>query len=166
MPRIKKKAHRRRSEWTDQHRGQLITGFDHLGDAFGREDHGTLDMDRVRDAWADLGDELLAEHVREHPGTRPWAWWQIDAPEVMRRTGTMRFKRGIGPRSPKRFDSASREFVSEADFPRDNRLAYWKRRLPTADAAALEGFDDAYAVYESEHAYLERLGLLTAGERA
>ena len=78
----------------------------------------------------------------------------------------MKFKVGVGPKSPHRFDPASREFVAEADFPREKRIAYWKRRYPTADAAALDRFDHAHAVYESEYAYLERRGLLTTAEIA
>ena len=144
---------------------QLIHGHDFLGDAFGREDRGTLDLERVREAWADLGDELLAEHIRGHPGTRPWAWWTFDAREVVRRTGTMKFKVGVGPKSPRRFDRDSREFIAEADFPRDERIAYWHERYPTADVGALERFDDAHAAYESEYEYLERLGLLAPGEK-
>lgn len=165
MPRIKRKPHRRRSEWTNLHRAQLLHGRDHLGDAFGLEDRGTFDADSAREAWGELGDELVVEHICGHPGTRPWAWWMFDAPEAMRRVGTMRFRAGIGPKNPRRFDRNSREFVAEADFPHDERLAYWRARYQTADAGALERFDDAFAVYETEREYLERLGLLTAAEK-
>lgn len=33
-------------------------------------------------AWADVRDELLPAWIREHPGTRPFAWWECDAPEL------------------------------------------------------------------------------------
>ncbi len=164
MPRVKRKPHRRRRAWTNLHRLQLLHGHDFVGGAFGSGD--AFDVDQAREAWSDLRDELLADHVREHPGTRPWGWWAFDTREPMRRTGTMKFKPGIGPKDPRRFDRDSREFVPEVDFPRDKRAAYWKRHYLTADAAAIERFDQAHAVYESECEYLERLGLLTAAEIA
>jgi hypothetical protein len=34
-----------------------------------------------RRLWSLYRDEVLAEHVREHPGTRPAPWWKFDAPE-------------------------------------------------------------------------------------
>ena len=164
MPRVMRRAHRRRSEWTNPHRLQLLYGHDFLGDAFGDGDR--FDADLAREAWGDLRQDLLADHIREHPGTRPWGWWTFDAREPMRRIGTMRFKRGIGRKNPRRFDRDSREFIAEADFPRDERISYWRRRHPTANAYALDSFDEAYAVYESETEYLERLGLLTDAEIA
>jgi hypothetical protein len=32
-------------------------------------------------AWAEMRDELLPAWIKEHPGTRPWAWWEQEAPE-------------------------------------------------------------------------------------
>jgi hypothetical protein len=32
-------------------------------------------------AWAEVRDELLPRWIREHPCTRPWAWWEQEAPE-------------------------------------------------------------------------------------
>jgi hypothetical protein len=34
--------------------------------------------------WADHGDAIVAEHVAEHPGSRPHRWWQYSAPEPRR----------------------------------------------------------------------------------
>jgi hypothetical protein len=31
--------------------------------------------------WEAMREELLAVWVQEHPGTRPWGWWEYDAPE-------------------------------------------------------------------------------------
>ena len=36
-----------------------------------------------REVWCDLREQLLAEWVSEHPGTRPFAWWTYDAPEPL-----------------------------------------------------------------------------------
>jgi hypothetical protein len=46
-----------------------------------------LSDDELRAAWDDLREELLARHIAEHPGSRPWAWWQYDTPEPRRQIG-------------------------------------------------------------------------------
>lgn len=38
------------------------------------------DREAVRSAWEAVRDEMLLAFVRESPGTRPWAWWEFDAP--------------------------------------------------------------------------------------
>lgn len=65
--------------------GELPTGG-HAGwwEAF--EKHGSHDHarhggeDRLRTDWLAMRDDLLAAWIREAPGTRPWAWWEFDAP--------------------------------------------------------------------------------------
>jgi hypothetical protein len=37
--------------------------------------------------WDAHGEQLLAEFVAEHPGTRPWAWWKFAAPGLPERLG-------------------------------------------------------------------------------
>jgi hypothetical protein len=64
------------SERTREH---LLTGQD-----WSVLDGPLLDDGALRLAWEQLRDELLAEHVAEHPGSRPWAWWRWDAPEPRR----------------------------------------------------------------------------------
>lgn len=39
-----------------------------------------LDGEEVEAAWSGWRDEILREWVRQRPGTRPAAWWVIDAP--------------------------------------------------------------------------------------
>ena len=50
----------------------------------------------VPEVWAQLRDELLPAWIEKNPGTRPWAWWQVDAPEPRKReveyTGGMKFE--------------------------------------------------------------------------
>ena len=31
-------------------------------------------------AWAQLRSQILPNFIREHPGTRPFGWWEFDAP--------------------------------------------------------------------------------------
>jgi len=39
-------------------------------------------------AWEDLSEELLAEWIKEHPGSRPYGWWEFSAPRWERKFGT------------------------------------------------------------------------------
>lgn len=39
-----------------------------------------IDASDIRNAWVGWGDQILREWVRQHPGTRPGAWWYLDAP--------------------------------------------------------------------------------------
>ena len=61
MPRVTGRAHRRRSEWTELHRLQLLLGHDFVGGAFGNGD--AFDVDSAREAWGELRSELIAEWV-------------------------------------------------------------------------------------------------------
>lgn len=79
MPRVK----RRRlasSSHTERTRLRLLSGHDL---AFMGDDP-PLDDDELAEAWTDLRDELLADFIASHPGSRPWAWWAFDAPEPRR----------------------------------------------------------------------------------
>ena len=76
MPRLNRKSKRRSSGDDAGVVEHLLTGscldcliliVDHDGDA-------------LRPEWEKLRDVLLPQFVREHPGTRPWAWWAFDAP--------------------------------------------------------------------------------------
>ena len=35
----------------------------------------------IAGAWAQIGDEVVADWVRDKPGTRPAIWWRLSAPE-------------------------------------------------------------------------------------
>jgi len=135
----------------------------------------------MRKGWKVLRGELLPKWIAEHPGTRPYAWWVFDAPERRRRIGTMH------PRCP----GKDRHTLSESDYElvedgkshpfanpeRTAKVDNWRRQYP--DVAGRDAYslhrgvpacllvrDDFYARYESEAAYLHRLGLLTESERA
>lgn len=45
-----------------------------------REEYGGPFCNVVLKAWRELRDELLPQWIKDHPGSRPWAWWKIDAP--------------------------------------------------------------------------------------
>jgi hypothetical protein len=89
----------------------------------------------LEEIWAANRDRIVAEHIVESPGSRPLRWWEYDAPEPRQRVG------GIG---------VSRHPGITYGVP-----SYWE--LP---------FDaDSPPVFESQAAYLRRLGLFFPGER-
>jgi hypothetical protein len=45
------------------------------------------DMDEMRTLWKQHGRTITADVAQEHPGERPWAWWELSAPEPRRRFG-------------------------------------------------------------------------------
>ena len=46
---------------------------------------GEPDEDLARKAWEANEGAILEDWIREHPGTRPFAWWRWSAPEPRRR---------------------------------------------------------------------------------
>jgi hypothetical protein len=42
---------------------------------------GFADDEDLRAGWAQLRDAILAWHITECPGSRPWGWWHCEAPE-------------------------------------------------------------------------------------
>jgi hypothetical protein len=52
-------------------RHYLLSGFD-FADIF---DGDEPTEETARQAWNELREELLADHIAKHPGTRPWGWW-------------------------------------------------------------------------------------------
>ncbi|HIF01038.1 MAG TPA: hypothetical protein EYQ63_29525 [Fuerstia sp.] len=77
MPR-KAKLRRRSQGYTASHRLQLRIRWDYFNNAFG---NGPDSIAAMKAAWKVLRSSVMEEHIHERPGTRPWAWWQFDAPE-------------------------------------------------------------------------------------
>jgi hypothetical protein len=89
-----------------------------------------------RDLWAEHGPRIVREFAEVHPGSRPWAWWQLDAPEGRRQTSGAPIERG-----------ALHDQVDTDGAP-----------------LALAYFAHGAVTFESEPAFLKRHGLLLEGE--
>src|SRR5438445_3445567 len=101
--------------------------------------HGNYD--RLRALWAEHGPELLAAWIREHPGTRPFAWWALEAPE------------------PRRVLSGAAHVLPPGP-------AWWEPVWRSAfGIPPLEQVGPFTVEVESEAAYLRRRDLLGAEER-
>lgn len=110
--------------------------------------------------WEKMREEILAEYISQHPGTRPWAWWHFEAPE------------------PRRMVGDPKEVGLEPDDSPPDRSYKWKlyfgmpRNFRFLTKCIVSGFglnseNDARfeSLFETQAAYLERLGLLMPEER-
>ena len=127
-----------------------------------------------RRLWRQWRESLLAAWVAEHPGTRPWAWWQFDAPRIE----TIPAGREI-PAWIQRDTPEPSQRLGGRGTPCYEVLP-WMPELPFGiptpwqTASQEEYFDDFVGEafdpddpprYESEARYLERYGLFLEGER-
>ncbi|MGE4194623.1 MAG: hypothetical protein AB7E51_14640 [Pseudodesulfovibrio sp.] len=111
-------------------------GWDRFGFFYGTQGMVPGKCLSMEEAWRHFGSHLLAEWIREHPGTRPYGWWRFEAPEPRRRLG--------GEGDP----------------------AYMGVTFGVPDGWCEGDFDPSDPpVYESQAAYLDRHGLLTEAER-
>lgn len=132
MPR-KTRRKRRTNKYNEWHLHQFATGICYIaGIAF--DD----DTEAMKEAWEQLREPFMEVWKVEFAATRPWVWWELDAPE--------RRLRIDGKQHP--FDNPERE---------DKRLCYGKPRM-------MIGNDDFKAEYEGELEYLLRLGLIEPEE--
>jgi hypothetical protein len=124
--------------------------------------------------WARHGDALLETFIENTPGCRPFGWWQCDAVEPRRRlsgTGTPIWEALRGYAKEYWFGLPSR-FVTRWDCAYYSGQARNVRGELIGQEFAGRSFagqaidPDDPPTYESEATYLERLGLLRAGERA
>ncbi len=111
-----------------------------------------------RRLWGMYATEITEEHAQENPGTRPFRWWQFDAPEPRQRI------RGIGtPRHECLADVEELMFGVPVGWITDDDIeAYVRINSPLAVPPV---DPDDPPLYEAQAAYLERLGLLLPGER-
>jgi hypothetical protein len=140
------------------------------------------------DLWAEHADRIIDEHVAEFPGTRPYRWWQYDAPRIAVGASPDCFWDGKLPEPRIR--------IGGVGTPRHECLGYvpdFSYGLPTTwisqrdveyytgSARDVQGNlinpkppgtfkgvaidPDDPPTYESQAAYLERHGLYLPGER-
>jgi|GEM_PF-3529183 len=103
--------------------------------------------------WAEHRDALLAEWIDEHPGTRPWVWWELDSPRLPAE-GNGDFDDGKRPEPRQRVGGTGGE-------PTHQGVTFG---IP--DGWRDDDFDPSDPpTYESQAVYLARHGLLADAER-
>lgn len=112
------------------------------------------DMESIRRAWLECRSQLLPEWIRANPGTRPWAWWQFDAPA--------RRERADGVIHP--FNDRCRK-AQLAKLPATCWVRQHAYDLFFGVPRLRQTPDEMSAAYESEAAYLSRHNLLTDAEQ-
>ena len=123
--------------------------------------------DALRAAWSELRDDILQGFITEYPGARPWAWWHYDAPRAPLGVfqgwwdGTEPRLRLGGTGTPSHevlnYVPAFSFGLPEA-WITDEDVATW----PRLAGHAIDPSDPP--TFESEAAYLQRHGLLSATE--
>lgn len=145
MGTVRKKIKVKRESLTGEHSKFLLDGHAYIISLirpFIRRD-GSKNMGAIAAAWETLRDELLPAYIANHPGQRPWAWWQCgDAPEKLRRLIT-----GYDAEADPISVPATRNY---------HYGRYW--------SYGWEEFSDP-PIVETQAAYLERHGLLSEAER-
>ncbi len=168
MPRVNRRPKKRTSGYTPEHLYVLRYGHDFWGlfsgGMRGPRNSDIRDMDAVLQAWEALGGEILKDWIRCEPpneatsyacpGTRPWAWWEFDAPELRRRTDGK-------PHPFENPDRIAHVAEKEAEFPgyAERAMRVWYG-LPALFCTP----DDFGAEYETQLNHLKRLDLLLPGE--
>jgi hypothetical protein len=103
------------------------------------------DDELLREAWEIVGADLLREHIEERPGTRPWGWWAF----------------GPGAEEDRRVIAGELEAGDwYPPWEGGKRRSYFGKPSVFSGRSLLSGVR-----FETELAYLERLGLLAEGER-
>lgn len=111
----------------------------------------------TRQLWQKRRDGILSEWANTRPGRRPFAWWAYDSSEPRRRLGGT----GTAAHDVLNYLPAYRFGIPAAWIAtRDFQLF---KRLTEKGAQVIDPADPP--LFESEPAYLERLGLLTDAER-
>jgi hypothetical protein len=153
MPRRRWRARERREGLSEATIALLTTRAMPLAGApevvdlrFYRLKHPDPGRDLMR-IWRAHGGAITAAWIRENPGTRPWAWWACDAVEPRRCV-------------------AGAELLLPVRAPGDWTWV-WRQDfgVPALAQCRPRGYVGLPAV-ESQAAYLDRLGLLGAEERA
>lgn len=82
MPYLRRRAKLRQEppQGAPRTREHLLTGLD-LPTLLDGPD---LDADQLRAEWDRLRDSIMQEHCQRRRQTRPWGWWQFEAPEPRR----------------------------------------------------------------------------------
>lgn len=151
---------KRNMGYTRNHLWQLRHGHHYPNRAdFGDVTANAEAREAYRVAWEIFREQILADWIREEPdaagrggpGTRPYAWWMFDAPELRRRIDG----------KPHPFDNPERdERIAATEYLCDHG-----KRTFYGCPNVLCVMDDFEAIYETQAEYLERLGLWLAGER-
>jgi hypothetical protein len=182
MP-IKRRHNKRREDLSEEAEQWLRGQSDGLGFfPYSLTDHEFADL------WAEHADRIIEEHVAQWPGTRPYRWWQYDAPRMAVGTHPDCFWDGKLPEPRRRLGGVGTPrheclgyvpdfsyglptgWISQRDVEYYTGTARDIHGNPinTKPSGTFKGVaidSDDPPVFESQASYLERHSLLRSGER-
>jgi hypothetical protein len=163
MP-VRKRKDLRRAEVTDEHEAWLH------GDDKAAGFVKYAPEDELAALWAANWERIVAEHVTNYPGTRPARWWRQEAPEPRQRQG------GTGTPA---FEALAYKPIYSHGLPAV-WIEPWMVKYYSGTAVDIRGNPIGSLVpidfkgvaidpidpprYESQAAYLKRMGLFLVGE--
>lgn len=154
-PRRKRPPMNTKEQFSEDQIQFLLNGRDFFG-LLGSDEH-------ARPAWELLSSELMPEFIASHPGQRPWAWWQFDAPE--RRRCLNQSHPFDDLRRQERVERIAAESGTAANYRDDAYKLSFGLPVSLIYFDRDGGPDDTTARYEGEAEFLERLDLLADTER-
>ena len=158
MPRLRRRKKRRIADWDltgtladiearDGRIQYLTHGFSFVSrEAFD-------DDETAHAAWVEIRSLLLAKFINEMPGTRPWAFWEYDAPERRRCHGKHPFDDPARKRDMEKW----RQEYPDVHRPEMDLYFGIPQMISSRAESELE--------FETEGEFLIRLNLLTDFER-
>lgn len=96
--------------------------------------------------------DFLSAWIKDHPGSRPWGWWEFDCPRQKDKDANC-FWHGTLPEERQHISGGTRCKYNFVPSYRKAVFKYWHYT------------DDDVPMFESEAAFLKRLDLLTGDER-
>jgi hypothetical protein len=163
MP-VRKRTDKRRADVTDEHEAWL------RGDDKAAGFVKYAPNDELAALWDTHSERIVAEHVKDYPGTRPARWWRCESPEPRQRLG------GIGTPA---FEVLAYKPIYSLGLPAV-WIEPWMVKYYSGTAVDIHGAPIGSLVptdfkgvaidvnnpprFESQAAYLKRLGLFLAGE--
>jgi hypothetical protein len=139
----------------EKHSWQLIS-LKHDEHKFGAPMRSFHPLNKMAsELWAEYRESILAWWVKTNPGSRPRCWWRFEAPEPRKRVG------GRGALWSERW--GREPYLPEFGLPSADGFVTDDDRAATAEG--YEAADPANPpLFESQAAYLKRLGLFAPGE--
>jgi len=116
--------------------------------------------------WIENKDQILPDWIKKHPGTRPCGWWDYEAPRQPKKNNGEDYD-GYLPEDRKILEAPKCMVRGPYTRSLEEAESFFFGVADTDDYLydLQESGEDPVIVVESQAAYLERFGLLTAAEK-
>ena len=133
--------------------------------------HRASNDDPVQEAWLKVGERITADWIKKHAGTRPYGWYEFDAPRMPLGTWPGTFWDGkladprlrLGGTGTPDFEGLAFKPSFRFGIPDNWVLPVYVKWYPDKDLKAIDPSDPP--TFESQASYLDRHKLLSDAER-